>query len=220
MPPENPLWHYDELRQVGLDFEDAAAVAAYDRNQGSSHVEDNALLDRLEIQADHVMIDLGAGTGAFAVEAAKRCRKIFAVDVSGAMLAFETRAADAGVDNIAFRKGGFLSYEHEEPLADLVVTKYAPHHFPDFWKAVALLRINRMLRVGGVLFLRDVIFSFPLAHYRAGIDAWIAPGGEARRRGFHRSRIRHPCPRRAQHLRLDHRGHACARRIPDPEGRL
>ena len=26
-------WYYDDLRQVGIDFEDAADVDAYDRNQ-------------------------------------------------------------------------------------------------------------------------------------------------------------------------------------------
>ena len=26
-------WHYDDLRRVGVDFEDTAAVDAYDRNQ-------------------------------------------------------------------------------------------------------------------------------------------------------------------------------------------
>ena len=29
----SPEWYYDELRQVGVDFADAAEVAAYDRNQ-------------------------------------------------------------------------------------------------------------------------------------------------------------------------------------------
>jgi cyclopropane fatty-acyl-phospholipid synthase-like methyltransferase len=80
-------WYYDDLRQVGLDFEDVAAVEAYDRNQRTSAEEDLALLDRLGLNADHVVIDIGCGTGAFAIEAARRCRTVYAVDVSASMLA-------------------------------------------------------------------------------------------------------------------------------------
>ena len=42
-------WHYDDLRQIGLDFEDAAAVAAYDRSQRTNAAEDRTLLDQLGI---------------------------------------------------------------------------------------------------------------------------------------------------------------------------
>ena len=161
-------WQYDDLRQVGLDFEAAAAVEAYDRNQRTDTAEDRALLARLGVNADHVVIDVGCGTGGFAVEAAKRCRTVYAVDVSAGMLAFaRRRAASHELGNVEFRRGGFLSYVHDGPPADILVTKYAFHHLPDFWKGVALFRMNKMLRAAGRLFLSDVVFSFPLAeHHR------------------------------------------------------
>lgn len=81
-------WRYDDLRQVGLGFEDAAAVETYDRNQRTSAAEDRALLDQLAVGADRVVIDIGCGTGVFAIEAARRCRSVYAVDVSAGMLAF------------------------------------------------------------------------------------------------------------------------------------
>jgi cyclopropane fatty-acyl-phospholipid synthase-like methyltransferase len=191
-------WDYDDLRQVGIDFENAAAVAAYDRNQGSSGEEDRVLLDQLGVEGNHALIDLGCGTGSFAVEAAKRCREAFAVDVSRAMLRFvEERAAASGLQNLRTAQGGFLSYDHGGPPVDFLVTKYAFHHLPDFWKGVALLRMKAMLQPGGVLFLRDVVFSFPLADYRAGIDGWISrmarPAGE----GFTRADF-------ATHVREEH----------------
>lgn len=43
--------------------------------------------------------------------------------------------------------------------ADLY-SRYALHHLPDFWKALALLRMARMLRVGGILRLSDVVYRF------------------------------------------------------------
>jgi cyclopropane fatty-acyl-phospholipid synthase-like methyltransferase len=191
-------WYYDDLRQVGLDFEDAAAVAAYDRNQGSSSEEDRALLDQLGVNSGHTLIDLGCGTGSLAIEAAKRCREAVAVDVSRSMLRFvETRAAAAGLRNLRTAHGGFLSYDHAGPSADFLVTKYALHHLPDFWKGVALLRLNAMLRPGGVLFLRDVVFSFPLADYRAGIDGWISRMAKPAGEGFTRADF-------ATHVREEH----------------
>ncbi|HUL05453.1 MAG TPA: class I SAM-dependent methyltransferase [Candidatus Acidoferrum sp.] len=176
-------WYYDDLRQVGVDFEDPAAVEAYDRNQHTDAAEERALLDELGVGAGHVVIDIGCGTGAFAIEAAGRCRAVYAVDVSAGMLAFARRRADGyGLANLHFRRGGFLSYGHDGPPADLIVSKYAFHHLPDFWKGVALVRMKEMLGRGDRLFLRDVVFSFPPAEHRREIDAWIArmaqPSGE------------------------------------------
>ena len=126
-------WYYDDLRQVGLDFENVAAVEAYDRNQRTSASEDLTLLGQLNIKADHVVVDIGCGTGAFAIAAAGRCKTVYAVDVSADMLAFaRQRAVSRNLGNIEFRRGGFLGYVHDGPPADILVTKYAFDHLPDF----------------------------------------------------------------------------------------
>jgi ubiquinone/menaquinone biosynthesis C-methylase UbiE len=70
------------------------------------------------------------------------------------------RAAAAGVANLECVQAGFLSYQHAGPPADAVYTRNALHQLPDFWKALALDRIGRMLRPGGVLRLRDLIYDF------------------------------------------------------------
>ena len=97
-------------------------------------------------------MDLGAGTGQFAIPAAGRFGRAIAVDVSPAMLAAlrprpghgqRGRPGPAGV-----RAGGFLSYSPAGPV-DGVYTRHALHQLPDFWKAVALHRIAAMLRPAG-----------------------------------------------------------------------
>ena len=40
----HPAWQYDELRQVGVNFENAAQVAAYDAKQGSDPEAERALI--------------------------------------------------------------------------------------------------------------------------------------------------------------------------------
>ncbi|MGF1609520.1 MAG: class I SAM-dependent methyltransferase [Kiloniellales bacterium] len=183
-----PGWTYRELQQTGLDFEDQAQVEAYDRNQGADPAAERALIAALGLGGGDRVIDLGCGTGCFAIEAARACGFVHAVDVSRAMLAQVGRKAEAaGLDNLSLHHGGFLSYRHEAAPADAVVTRFALHHLPDFWKMAALLRLHAMLRPGGLLFLRDVVFSFPPADYAAGVEVWIETMAQAPGAGFTRA---------------------------------
>jgi ubiquinone/menaquinone biosynthesis C-methylase UbiE len=194
----SPDWYYDELRQVGVDFADAAAVAAYDHNQGREPAEDRALIATLGIGSSDLVIDVGCGTGQFACEAAKIAREVIALDVSPAMLDFaRRRAADAGLGNLRCRHGGFLSYAHEGAPADLVLSKFALHHLPDFWKAVALSRIHGWLRPGGSFFLRDVVFSFGPGDCARGVEDWIGRVAQPAGQGFTREDF-------ATHVREEH----------------
>ena len=67
-------------------------------------------------------------------------------------------------------QAGFLSYQHPGPPVDGVYTRNALHQLPDFWKAMALHRIARMMRPGGVLRLRDLIYDFRPSQ-AAGVDS-------------------------------------------------
>lgn len=181
-----PTWLYTEFQQTGTDFEELTQVVNYDRNQTASSVEnERKLIAQLGIASGDTVVDLGCGTGTFAIEAALAGAEVHAVDVSTAMLSCAQQKAEKSgvIDRIQFHHGGFLTYEHPAAPADFIVTKYALHHLPDFWKMVALLRMAWMLKDGGLLYLRDVIFSFDPADYRVRINAWIErvakPDGES-----------------------------------------
>ncbi|MBV9731373.1 MAG: class I SAM-dependent methyltransferase, partial [Verrucomicrobia bacterium] len=106
--------------------------------------------------------------------AARTCRHIHAVDVSPAMIEHaRQRLIKLDVANVTFHHAGFLTYEHRDEAASFVVTKFALHHLPDFWKVVALGRINRILGIGGMFYLEDAIFSFLPGSYSAAIEQWI-----------------------------------------------
>ena len=66
-----------------------------------------------------------------------------------------------------------MSYTHAAEPVDWILTQYALHHLPDFWKSSALVNMNRHLKPGGRLVLRDVNFSFAPAQYEAEIERWI-----------------------------------------------
>jgi hypothetical protein len=59
----------------------------------------------------------------------------------------------------------------------VVYSRYAMHHLPDFWKAVALARIHETLHPGGIVRLWDVVYAFPAHEAEARIEAWCAMGG-------------------------------------------
>ena len=165
----------DELAYAGPEHLDAAFVAGFDRKQGYPDPAED--LDALAAQGldDHsAVVDLGTGTGQFALAAARRFGQVTAVDVSSAMLALlRERAADAGLDNLVCVRAGFLSYRHAGPPADAVFSRHALHQLPDFWKALALDRIARMLRPGGVLRLRDLIYDFRPAEIGEVFRDWF-----------------------------------------------
>lgn len=170
-----PAWYFNESAMAGVDFKNAAQVETYDRNQTSSTPEkEQALVTRLGISSGHIVVDLGAGTGTFAIEASLAGASVHAVDISKAMLTYaQSKAQKIGAISIKFHQAGFLTYEHQDNLADFVITKNALHILPDFWKMVAFLKMAALLKPNGILYLRDVIFSFPPAEYENSIKEWI-----------------------------------------------
>ena len=120
-------------------------------------------------------MNLACGTGATSVYDAKYFKRIFAVDVSEMMIKqAQRKAKKENISNIEFIHSGFLTYEHTAEPVDIVLTKAALHHLPDFWKQIALLRINKMLKLGGVFYLHDVIFHFQPTEYIEKINNFIS----------------------------------------------
>ncbi|MBN1411172.1 MAG: hypothetical protein JW969_10020 [Spirochaetales bacterium] len=58
--------------------------------------------------------------------------------------------------------------------ADAIVSTAALYLLPDFWKLVALKRMNGMLKAGGRFFLLDVVFSFPVENHEKALDKWLS----------------------------------------------
>lgn len=176
-------WQYDEFKQVGKDYGDSAEVEAYDASHGDFRdiqTEACTVLDLLALEPDATLVDFGCGTGTFAIEAARRCKKVYAVDVSATMLDYaREKAARAGINNIEFHHGGFLSYAHPGPAVDAISTIFAFHHLPDFWKGVALGRLYEMLKPAGQFYLHDAIIEPDncLGNLTNFIDKLAAAGG-------------------------------------------
>ena len=111
----------DESDYAGSEHSDPALVASYDQKQGRPDpTSDLEVLAAHGLSSTSIVVDLGAGTGTFALAAARRFGQVTAVDVSPAMLNVgRDRAHEAG-------------YQNAGALVDGVYTRNGLHHLPDF----------------------------------------------------------------------------------------
>ena len=172
-----PVWQYNEMKSCGVNFGSFFVTRHYDRYHQAFRdyrQEAEQIVAALGLDNSATVLDMGCGTGAFAIHAAPHYRKVYAVDIARAMLGRARRKAKkAGLTNIEFQRGGFLTYEHTDRPVDGVVSALALHHLPDFWKLVGLHRLASMLRPDGRLYLRDVVFSFDVSDYTRRIEEFL-----------------------------------------------
>jgi ubiquinone/menaquinone biosynthesis C-methylase UbiE len=168
-------WYPDELEMAGPEHLNAEFVAGYDRKQQFDPSADVALLADLGIGPDATIVDLGAGTGTFAVAAARAVGTVVAVDISPVMVdVLRRRVQESGADNVTVVEAGLLSYSHVGSPPAAVYCRNVLHHLPDFWKGVALQRIAGVLPPKGVLLVRDIVYDFEPASAPARIGEWLA----------------------------------------------
>lgn len=172
-------WFYDEYKHCGVDYSKAEQAEIYDDRHTKFRdykKEFDNMMDFLELEntKDKTVIDIGCGTGTTSIFAAGLFGTVYAVDISNAMIEKAAEKLDKTIHNLKFANGGFLTYEHKGEPADLIITKMAFHHLPDFWKQIALLRINKMMKMGGTLYIHDVVFGFDPHQYEEKIDSWAA----------------------------------------------
>jgi SAM-dependent methyltransferase len=191
-------WWPDEIAHAGDEHLDPGYVAGYDRKAGTDPAADLEVLRDLGLDETSTLVDLGAGTGGLALAAARICRHVVAVDVSPAMLAaLRARAEELGLGNVEPVRGGFLTYVHRGEPADFVYSRNALHHLPDFWKGIALQCVAGLLRPGGVLRLRDLVYAFEPGEAETVVEAWLTSAAKRAEDGWTR-------PELEAHVRDEH----------------
>ncbi len=167
-------WVPDELITAGRENLDAAHVARYDGKADGDAAEEVAMLLALGLPPGPTVIDMGAGTGQFALAMAEHAGRVVAVDVSPVMLEhLRAKLERSGAGNIECVQAGFLTYEHLGAPADLVYSRYALHHLADFWKAIALTRLAAITKPGGILRLWDVVYAFDSPDATPVLERWF-----------------------------------------------
>ena len=68
-----------------------------------------------------MVVDLGAGTGQLVLAIAPICQRVVAVDISPVMMErLRAKVAASQASNIEVVQAGFLTYQHQGRLADVV----------------------------------------------------------------------------------------------------
>ena len=200
MADDPDAWWLDERAHAGREHFDEQHARRYDTKMDAEAAAEVRLLQASGVLTPtSSVVDLGAGSGQFSLAAAPVCRRVVAVDVSPVMLGqLVANIERAGAPNVEAVNAGFLTYRHTGGPVDLVYSRYALHHLPDFWKALALRRVAEMLRPGGALRLSDVVYSFEPADAERRIETWITETTSTDvERGWTRAEL-------AEHVRDEH----------------
>ena len=110
------------------------------------------LFERLPLDPGDLVLDVAAGTGHVARRLAPSVRAVVALDATRAML---ERGRAQGVPNVIFVQGDAASMPFLDGSFDVVVSRFAVHHFED--PAVQLAEMRRCLRPGGRLAIADLV---------------------------------------------------------------
>jgi len=181
---------FDETKYAGPEHLDPDYVAKYDSKARTDPTADVKHLKDFGLGADSVVADLGAGSGTFAVAIAPHCKKVIAVDISPAMTeATKTKIEKLGLKNVEVVKDGFLSFEAPAGSINFVYSRNALHQLPDRQKEIALKRISELLRPLGVLYLKDLVYSFPKEEADTYLKAWLDAAPEHPEDGWTRQEL-------------------------------
>jgi SAM-dependent methyltransferase len=178
-------WRLDERAHAGAEHHDPVYVSGYDAKTQLDLEDALGVLRRHGLGADTTFVDLGCGTGLLAAAAASESGRVIGVDPSPAML----EIARSRSKTVEWVEAGFLTYEHEGAPPQLVHSRNALHHLPDFWKGVALARLHALLAPGGVLVLRDLVYDFEPAEADRRIEEWVAGGPPTSAQGWTRAEL-------------------------------
>ena len=186
-------WYLDERAHAGPEHLDAEYVAGYDAKTQLDLEGALGLLRRHGLGRDSTLVDLGCGTGLLAAAAAEEARRVVGVDPSPAML----EVARGRSETVEWVEAGFLTYQHAGEPPQLVHSRHALHHLPDFWKGIALTRIHELLAPAGVLVLRDLVYAFEPGEAGTGIEEWLACAAPSPAEGWTRAELE-------THVRSEH----------------
>jgi ubiquinone/menaquinone biosynthesis C-methylase UbiE len=190
-------WMIEERDYAGPEHLNDAFVAAYDRKQQFDPSSDVALIESHGLGSETTLVDLGAGTGTFALAAASVFGRVIAVDVSMSMLhMLRQRAERQGFSNVECVQAGLLTYEHAGSAPDAIYTRNVLHQLPDFWKGVALERIARLLPSGGLLLVRDLVYDFAPTEADDVLEQWLSGAVDDPAHGYTRDDL-------AEHIRTE-----------------
>jgi ubiquinone/menaquinone biosynthesis C-methylase UbiE len=153
----NPAKDWDQHVQ---DAEELARTSGFQRLR-------DRIIALAEPRFDDVVVDVGAGTGLLTLALAPSVSKVWALDISPAMVDYlSTKAASGGFDHVEVTTATAASLPLVDNAASLLVSNYCLHHLSDEEKRRALHEAFRVLRPGGRAVIGDMMFTLQVSDDR------------------------------------------------------
>lgn len=145
-------------------------------------------------------LEVGCGTGAFARELARHCKRVVAIDLSPQMIKV-AQSRSGQFSNLEFRLADAMTYDFPQSHFDFISSIATLHHLQ---QRELLMKTKDALRPGGVLMILDLVQSESLVE--RVFDA-VGLGVSASLRLIHNGRLQPPREVRKaweQHGKHDH----------------
>ncbi len=150
-----------DWNQHVLDTEELAQTEGFQRLR-------DEIVRLAQPRPDDVVVDVGAGTGLLTFALAPHVSKVWAIDVSPAMLDYlETKAGGGDLSNVETATANAVSLPLEAGSASLVVSNYCYHHLSDPDKERGLAEVFDVLGPGGRVVIGDMMFRVQLSDQRS-----------------------------------------------------
>jgi ubiquinone/menaquinone biosynthesis C-methylase UbiE len=145
-------------------------------------------------------LEIGCGTGAFARELARRCRRVVALDLSAEMIRV-ARSRSTQFDNLEFELADAMTWGFPQSHFDFICSIATLHHLE---QRELFVKMRAALKPGGVLVVLDLVESNGLVERMLDVIALGVSGGL---RLMHNGRLKPPPEVRKaweQHGKHDH----------------
>lgn len=124
------------------------------QTQDEKHLND--ILATINVKAGMKILDLGCGSGylTFPIAKMNENANVIGLDiVTDTLKRNRIKAQEMGIKNLEFISYTGVAFPFKDGFFDLVITRYALHHFPEIRKSFS--EVNRVLKRNGKFFLSD-----------------------------------------------------------------
>lgn len=138
------------------EFENSFAIGDFYNKQTQDEQYLESILAFLPLTNGMKILDLGIGSGYLSFTIAQKFPAVTIIGldiVEKALVANRIRAMKENIKNIGFVTYDGCDFPFEDNEFDMVVTRYALHHFPDIQKSIS--EVSRVIKPGGFLFISD-----------------------------------------------------------------
>ena len=148
--------HEESIEKTKQGFEASFEADAFYNKQTRDQKHLELIINCLQVEPGMKILDLGTGTGYLAFPFAEEYKQaeIIGLDIVEKALEENRKKAEAkGFHNLHFVSYDGMKFPFENQTFDIVMTRYALHHFPAIEDTFG--EIHRVLKENGVFFLSD-----------------------------------------------------------------